>query len=143
MPDVWLIKGIDQKLHADDETGRAYVKKLKPGEAVLVSMRKPRNAKFHRKFFALLNIAYENQERYGNFEAFRKEVTMRAGHWDEHVHLSGKVSYTAKSIAFHEMDDLEFGELYQKAIDVIIEHFLPGTDPGELQQAADEVLQFA
>ena len=143
MPEFFMIKELGQKLVPDDDHARSYLKRIKAGEPVLVVVRKPRNVKFHRKFFALLNVAFENQDRYDDFEAFRKEVTMRAGQWEEHKHVTGTVSYTAKSIAFHNMDDLAFGELYQKAITAIIEHFMPGMDPDELSRAVDEVLGFA
>ena len=143
MPDFFMLKDLEQRLLPDDDTGRAYLKRLKPGEPVLVNVKKPRNIKFHRKFFALLQIAFDNQDKYDDFEAFRKEVTMRAGHWQEHVHVTGAVSYTAKSIAFHNMDELEFSQLYSQAIDAIIAYFMPDTDPEELNRAVEEVLGFA
>ena len=143
MPDFFMLKDLEQRLLPDDDTARAYLKRLKPGEPVLVNVKKPRNIKFHRKFFALLQIAFDNQDKYDDFEAFRKEVTMRAGHWQEHVHVTGAVSYTAKSIAFHNMDELEFSQLYSQAIDAIIAYFMPDTDPEELNRAVEEVLGFA
>lgn len=143
MPECWLTKTIDQKLVPDDDVSRQYVKKLKAGEPVMVVIRKPRNIKFHRKLFALLNLAFENQDKYDDFEAFRKEVVMRAGFWEEHHHLSGAISYTAKSLSFATMDELEFSMVYDKVIDAIIQHFMPGTDAGELEAAVSDVLSFA
>lgn len=143
MPDIWVVKGLNQHLIPDDETGRNYLKGIKAGEPLLVTVKKPRNIKFHRKFFALLNLAFDNQDRYDDFEAFRKEVTMRAGYWQEHIHVTGQSSFTAKSISFSAMDELAFSELYQRAIDAIIKHFMPEADPEELSRAVDEVLSFA
>ena len=138
-----MLKSLDQSLIPDDDHARAYLRRLKPGEPVLVSVRKPRNIRFHRKFWALLNLAFSNQDRYDDFEAFRKEVIMRAGFWEEHHHVTGAVSYTAKSISFASMDELEFHDLYQKSIDAIIKYFMPETDPESLAQAVEEVIGFA
>ena len=84
-----MIKGLNQQLVPDDDIGRSYLKKIKAGDSILVTLKKPRNIKFHRKYFALLNLAFENQDRYEHFEALRKEVIMRAGFWEEHVHVTG------------------------------------------------------
>ena len=143
MPDLWMRKNLNQCLEPADDMASEYLRNVKIGEMYLVNIRKPRNLQFHRKFMALIKIAWDNQERYDVFEAVRKEVTMRAGFFVEHVHISGKVSYEAKSIAFAAMDELEFADLYSKAIDVILKHFMPGTDPEALEQAVEDVLGFA
>lgn len=143
MSEFWLTKTLSQRLAPADEDAESYVKRLTVGEAVLCKVTKPRNAKFHRKFFALLKVGFDNQERYDDFEAFRTEVTIRSGFWREHRHLDGQISISAKSIAFHAMDDLEFGKLYGRAIDVIIQYFMDGTDPDDLQQAVEEIIGFA
>ena len=143
MPSFFMLKDLEQRLVPDDDEARKYLKRLKPGEPVLVSVKKPRNIQFHRKYFSLLNLAFSNQDVYDDFEAFRKEVAMRAGFWQEHIHVTGAISYTAKSIAFHAMDELEFADLYQKSIDAIIAYFMPDTDPEQLAQAVEEIVGFA
>jgi len=140
MPEFWMVKNQFGKLSAEDDGAKGYMAKLKNGDAVLVKVRKPRNVQFHRKYFAMLQTVFENQERYEDFEAFRAEVVMRAGYWKAHHHVSGKISYDAQSLAFDKMDELAFSELYDKSIDVILEHFLPETNRDELEEA---VLDFA
>lgn len=136
-------RSVQQSLVPDNEEARQYVQHLKFGEPVMVTVKRPRNIQFHRKFFALLNVAFENQDKYEDFEAFRKEVTMRAGYWEEHVHITGQISYTAKSISFASMDELEFADLYDKAVTAIIQHFMVGADEHELTRAVEEVLSFS
>lgn len=142
MPECFVKKSGKNTLEVE-EAAEKYLRRFRLGEDFLISLKRPRNLAFHRKFMALLRYAFENQERYEDFEAFRKEVTMRAGWWEEHVHVTGQISYTAKSIAFAKMDELQFDELYRKAITAIIEHFLVGMDPEELDAAVEEVLGFA
>jgi len=152
MPDLWMRKNLNQCLEPADDMASEYLRNVKIGEMYLVNIRKPRNLQFHRKFMALIKIAWDNQERYDAFEAVRKEVTMRAGFFTEHHHLTGRVSYEAKSISFAAMDELQFTELYSKSIDVILQHFMPPVDQSpegietskaELEQAVERVLGFS
>jgi len=140
MTKCWMKKGIGQKLEPSDEIALAYIKKLKPGADVEVDIRRPRNVQFHKKWFALAKVVFDNQEQYGDFDEFRKELTMLSGWWKEHHHASGKISYAAKSIAFDKMDEEQFTEMFDRSIDVAIKTFIPGTDKGELINA---VLEFA
>lgn len=126
----------------DDAAGAEYMRGIKIGDVLRAEITKPRNGKFHRKFFKLLEVAFENQDKYDVFEAFRAEVTMRSGFFIEHHHVTGAISYQPKSIAFGKMDELEFSKLYNKAIDVIIKNFMPGTDADELNQAVNEIVGF-
>lgn len=131
-------------LKAADKDSEAYVQKLSQGEVIESKVRKARNYQFHKKYFALLHFAFDNQEKYDTFEAFRAEVIMRAGWYQEHHHITGAISYSPKSIAFDKMDELEFGKLYQKSIDVILEHFLQGmTEPALRAAVAEEIARFA
>lgn len=135
MAEIWMVKNQFGKLSAEDEESKAALAKIKNGEHIQVNIKKPRNVLFLRKFFALCTVVFENQEKYEDFEAFRHELTMRAGWWQEHVHTTGNVSYIPKSISFAKMDAIQFGEFYDKAIDAAIEHFIPGTDKEGLEEA--------
>ena len=110
---------------------------------MLVTVTRPRNIGMHRKFFALMDLAFENQDKYTAFEAFRKEVVMRAGWYIEHHHITGKISYEAKSVSFTKMDELEFQELFYKCIDIIIAHFMVGADKGDITAEVERVSGFA
>jgi hypothetical protein len=130
-----LIKAHNNSLRASDGQAEQYLSKIPFNEQLVVSVVRPRNPMFHRKFFSLLQLVFENQERYDNFEQFRKEIVMRAGYYEEHVHLTGKVSYTARSLAFDKMDETEFAELYDKCCAVIIEYFWPDIQQHDLEEA--------
>jgi hypothetical protein len=89
----------------------------------------------------LLSLIFENQERYQSFERFRKEVVMRAGFFEEHVHLTGKISYVAKSLSYEKMDETEFADLFDKCCVVILQHFLPDSDREALEEAVYDYMQ--
>lgn len=130
-----LIKGRNLTLKPADAESEKYLTRIPFGESVVCKVRRPRNPGLHRKFFSLLTLVFENQEIYQDFTAFRHEIVMRAGYYQKHVHLTGQVSYVAKSLAYDALDDVEFQELYDRCCAVILEHFMPGTTSKELEEA--------
>lgn len=82
-----------------------------------------RNVKFHKKYFAMLNLAFENQEEFRSFEVFRQAVQIGAGYFDRIQRLHGEEVILAKSISFSKMDNEEFEKLYVSVLDIIIEYF--------------------
>ena len=126
------------KLEPADGQALQVLKGIKTDTIVKAKITKPRNVMFHRKFFALLDLAFQNQDKYDAFEPFRKEVVMRAGWYVEHHHLTGAISYEAKSISFAKMDQIEFEELYWACIDVICKYLMPGMDRNALHSEVQE-----
>ena len=76
-------------------------KKLKIGGIYEADVKKARNLQFHKKFFALINCAWEYQnEKVVEFfhhskDAFRKTVVIAAG-WYEPVYSIDKKEWTQK-----------------------------------------------
>jgi hypothetical protein len=140
MPKLNLVKTHNNRLAPADGKAEQYLSKVSFSELVICNVSRPRNPLFHRKFFSLLQLVYENQERYSNFDRFRKEIVMRAGFYEEHVHLTGKVSYVAKSLAFASMDETEFADLYDKCCAVIIQYFWPDITQHQLEEAVLEYM---
>jgi len=142
MAEIDLIKIQNNYLAPSLPTDEEKLSKWKVGEILRAKVIKPRNAKFHRKFFALLNIAFENQDKYTNFEDFRIEVELKSGNYREHVTTKGKIIYIPKSISFASMDEIEFSQLYDKAIDVIINNFCQGSTYEEMDNKVLEIINF-
>ena len=94
-------------------------KKHKQGAEVKGILTIPRNLKFHKKFFALMNFCFDNQEFYSSVEILRSILTMKAGFYEEVKTLKGVVYWPA-SISFDSMDDVEFSDFYSKVVDQVI-----------------------
>ena len=107
---------------------------IKTGEVIKVKYSKPRNYKFHKKYFALLNLAYDNYDTGNSFKWFRSEIIKRAGYYEEYINFKGVKEYTAKSISFGNMDEITFNELYSKSLDVIIKYVLTGNTKEEIEK---------
>ena len=95
-------------------------KRVPKDKEVLVEIKQQRNSKFHRKFFALINMVFENQDTYIDLDTFRKDLTIEAGFYTEYVDFHGELKRESKSISFAKMDEIEFSKLYGKFIDTVI-----------------------
>ena len=128
--------------------------RVKSGDLVEMDWHKIRNPKFHRKFFALLNFAFDHWEApkgfeteisvtpQKNFEQFREDAIILAGFYEVYWRLDGTFRTKAKSISFASMEEDEFEELYNKVINVILAKVLVNYDREELDRVVDELINF-
>jgi hypothetical protein len=96
---------------------KEYFDKLEMGWEGQVDITKPRNLGFHKKYFALLNLGFQNTKTgIAEFEHYRYWAIMKAGYYAEPM----PGMYVPRSISFAKMDEDEFEKLYQNTIQVII-----------------------
>jgi len=123
------------------------------GEMYRIKIEKPRNSKFHRKYFALLDILYELFEPpviqhkgeivLKNRERFRKDIAIACGHYDLVVNIRGEVRAEAKSISFAKMDEVEFAQLYSRTIDYGLQKIAIDKTRDQLEAWVQSILDFA
>jgi len=100
--------------------------KLKRGEIYQVSIRLARNYQFHKKYFALINFAWEylderQTELFKNMNVFRKTIEVSAGHCERIFSIEKREWFDIpKSISFDKMSEDEFSELYDRVLDVLL-----------------------
>lgn len=136
MKELLVAKGKGYSLVPHDPAAEEYIRGLKAGEGVWIKVKKCRNPKFHRKFFALLNLGYdawvpspEGMEYRGmqiqkNFDRFRKDMVILSGHYELVFGADGAPRKEAKSISFSNMDELEFNDLYKDVFNVLWDRVL-------------------
>ena len=114
--------GYLKPMYDDDFEGK---RKLKLGKVYEANIKQARNFEFHKKYFKLINIAWEllgdkTHNFFKSSENFRKAVEVAAGNF-EMLYLISKNEWVqqAKSIAFDKMSKEEFEELYERVKDVI------------------------
>ena len=102
------------------------MKKIKVGSIVKANIVRPRNVKFHRKFFALIRTAWDcltEQQRINlrSIDTFREELLITSGFSEPLYDLNGqKFLERAKSISFAKMDEPVFNEVYSRCLDTIL-----------------------
>lgn len=111
-----------------------------------IDMTKPRNYEFLKKYFALLNTAFELWESpdgvIKSFDNFRDEVTIGAGYYEQVWSIGGILKLIPKSISFSKMDEAEFEKVYSNTIDYILWHVLPKHDRKSLIEAEEKIMAF-
>ncbi|MBA0085229.1 MAG: DUF1367 family protein [Acidobacteria bacterium Pan2503] len=155
-----LFTRMGSRLVPVDEEAQEWLLKLKPGQAVMLEGRIPRNLGFHRKYFALVNLAYDYwSERVTTIkykgervlpdrERFRKDCIILAGFYRPVVNLKGEVRIEPESLKWSSMTEERFGELYDATINVLLRKVFngkvcPAWTETELREVAERVLEFA
>ena len=98
-------------------------KKLKIGKVYKCNIKLARSYLFHKKFFALCQMGFENSKekfiKAPNLDIYRKYVIIRVGFVDL-VQTPGGIIPFSQSISFENMDEAKFEEVYHGALDFII-----------------------
>ena len=152
MAEILLIKIPTGALVPADAESAEYLKKHKIGQGFRAKIIRARNILFHRKFFALLNYAfdtwepeertYKGQVVAKNFDQFRADITILAGYFETSVRLDGSVRVSAKSISFATMDEDEFEKLYSAVIDVLLERIFINQTRGDIENVVNNILAY-
>lgn len=100
----------------------------------------PRNAKHSRKFHALLGVVFPHQDTYPTRDSFLAAVKMALGYADSVKLDKGRTIIVPNSISFGKMDQAEFDEFYEKALDLIQTRILPNINREDVEREVNEVL---
>ncbi len=132
--DILLLKHPKGFLYPADELEAEKIKKIRADVLVRAEVKQVRNPMFHRKFFALLRVGFDafevpEVEYMGYpvqkcFKQFREKVTIAAGFYEATFNLDGTFQLRAASIAFGNMKEAEFEQLYSAVADVLLQKVL-------------------
>ena len=142
------------------EEAREWLSKKRTGATILVSPREPRNGAFFRKWWALVDLAYQywsdsvelpthkGREVLPSFERFRKDVTILAGYYDVVVNIKGETRLEAQSLQWAKMGEPEFTKLYDATICALLRQVFNGQtcqkwSEEELRSLVDQIEEFA
>lgn len=124
--DIGLIPMYDSDL---DEKHR-----LRIGDNVLCTIKRPRNYEFHKKYFALLRLTIANLPHLiqQQMQIFTEEdlldcLKIDLGLFTTRWHGGRQIVKTG-SISFAKMDNTEFEKFFTRSVDAILRIYLRGTD---------------
>lgn len=146
------LKKVNQSLIPENHEAGEFILHLKQGAVVKAKITQPRNYGHHKKYFVLLNYAYDcfepdieykGEKIEKNFDRFRDDIQILAGYGIPTVNIKGEVRYISKSVSFGSMSQDEFEKLYSNVINVILKHVLANHTREDLDQIVSEVLNFA
>src|SRR5947207_12611320 len=157
--ELLFTRGVQGLVPATEEADE-WLKKKRLGATVLVEPREPRNGAYFRKWWALVKLAYDywsedvatleykGQRVLPDFDRFRKDLTILAGHYHPVVNLKGEVRIEADSLKWASMDEATFGKLYDQTIAVLLRRVFNGAvcprwTEQQLRDVAAQILEFA
>lgn len=157
MTKCMFAKGPGNTLIPADPKAEALVAALKLGEGLSFEVKRARNIRFHRLFFSLLQLAFDVWEPKGekvwngeplskNFDRFREDILILAGHYEASYSVDGFVKLRAKSISFASMGEDEFREVYRGVLDVVWEKVLREANfrsKEEVDQVVNQLLAYS
>lgn len=141
---------------ADSESAE-MLSRVKTGRALRMksTQMRERNVRFFRKWWALVDFAFDNWEpaelddpRWKGVtpektkDRFRKDLTILAGYYEASYRVDGSVRIEAKSIAFGRMSEDEFERLYSNTINAVLKHILTHYDRDQLDAVVEQILRF-
>ncbi len=139
-----MAKGIFIKhfaaLRADDDEARAILSTIKMGEAVTVEVKKARNIKHHRLYWKLMEVVFHNQEYYRSKEELSDAFKLAVGHSETMRGPKGSLYQKPKSISFAKMDQAQFNEFFNKAVNFMCSDVIPGLNSSDLINEVHEIL---
>lgn len=129
-------------LRPADQAGEDALRKVGQGELVSIEIKRPRNIKHHRMYWALVTLVWENMDgdRYPTAEDLHAAIKIAAGLRTRIELPDGSVGFIPGSIAFHKMDQAAFGEFYDRVCDLIAKHFLPGVTKADLKREVESLV---
>lgn len=143
MSALLLRKTMNGRLEPIDDMGREALSKIGKGEILRAEIKRPRNVDHHRKFFAMLQIVYQNQEHYQSTDDLLDVLKLRVGHCRTIQTKHGEVKIP-ESISFAAMDQTAFNEFYDKAVDWVCKEVIPGLKASALNSEVEaELREFA
>ncbi len=118
-----IVKQLNNTFKVAYDSDYEKMKRIKVGDFLECEIKKPRNYRFHKKFFALIQMIFQNQERYNNVDDLREDLTIEAGYYVKRENIKGELIKRAKSISFANMEEHEFSDFYSAVLDEIVKHF--------------------
>lgn len=142
--EFYLIKTDTLTFKAAYDSDAEVAIRIPIGECIKAKFVKSRNVKHHKKFFAMLQMTIDNMpetmpNQYQDVNLLLDEIKFQIGHFEMHHTLGGKDYYKVKSISFGKMDQIQFDEFYNKAVDVVLKYFLKEIDKETFEK---EVMDF-
>ena len=116
---IQLIKQRDGSFIPVHDSDYDVAKRIKEGLATTFEVKFNRNLGFHKKFQALVKLAYDNQDTNLSFESFKELLIIRSGHFTIAPTGCGLQMFPV-SIDFDSMDQIRFEKVYSSVLDTVL-----------------------
>lgn len=116
-------------------------KRLKVGTTVRCRVTQPRNYEFHKKFFALVRLTYDNLplslvERWNvrSVDDMLRRFKRDLGYYSSRTNDMGEREIEYRSISFAAMDEQEFERFYNDCVNLVLYTYIRGIEREDLEE---------
>lgn len=116
-------------------------RRLKTGSTVRCRVSLPRNYEFHKKFFALVRLTFDNLplplvERWGvrNEDDMLRRFKRDLGYFTSRTNELGENEIEYLSISFGAMEETDFERFYNDCVDLVLHRYIRGLGRAELEE---------
>ena len=113
--------------------------RLRVGSIVRCRISQPRNYEFHKKFFALVRLTYDNLplplvERWNirSVDDMLRRFKRDLGYFTSSVNELGEREIEYRSISFAAMDEEEFERFYNGCVNLVLDKYIRGLEREDL-----------
>lgn len=122
-------------------------KRLKVGSTVRCRVTLPRNYGFHKKFFALVRLTYDNLplplvERWNihSTDDMLRRFKHDLGYYTSRTNDRGEREIEYRSISFAAMDEEEFGRFYNDCVNLVLYTYIRGLGREDLEEEVERFM---
>lgn len=133
-----LMRRQGKTLVPTDAMGEELIDKLKPGDEVMVWVKKARNPKLLRKLQAMYTVIFRNQSKYPSRDVLVDVMKCAVGHCTMFITERGQSMMVPRSIAEDKLGGIEFEEFCERTFDYVVTRFIPGLRRSELRRELEK-----
>ena len=134
-------KVVNRHLDPLSEGDVENVERIKDGTDVKCVVTQPRNIRFHRKYWALVRLTFENlPERLTQQWNIRSEQDMHKrfkrdlGYFTSTINEYGEREVEYLSISFSAMENQDFAQFYEQCVNLVLYTYIPGMNKYDLEE---------
>lgn len=137
--DVLLVRE-GTRLGAADPISHELLQGIRLGETVTAVIRRQRNPKHHRMWWALVAAIYPHQNIYIDLNALNNGIKIAVGHFDSGKTIDGIPWVSPKSISYAAMDQTSFASFFDRAVELVITRIVPNISRADLEAQIQSIL---
>jgi len=138
MPKELFFMRVSDGLVPVDEDTSDYLAKIERGEHVVLKASSVRNVGNHRRYFKFIALTFDIQDHFDDREIWRKYVQIMAGHCDFVTSpKNGQIMPIPKSIAWADLDEEDFKQLFNRAVNAFLDRFGKGLTKDDFMKALE------
>jgi hypothetical protein len=137
--DVLLVRE-GTKLAAADPISAELIAGIKHRETITATIRRQRNPKHHRMWWALVGAIYPHQSVYATAQELNTAIKIAVGHFDSGKTIDGIPWVSPRSISYAAMDQNAFSEFFDRAVEIVLTRIVPNLEREDLEAQIQEIL---